>query len=89
MLSSKPVTKRHRKALINMNENLSRVSFKSRNRWYTLLYHAVCYYILESSLGCRENIGQHWKKNSVELYIIQFGALVYLLTQIREPTPRS
>lgn len=34
------MTKRHRKALINMNENLSRVSFKSRNRLYTLLYHA-------------------------------------------------
>lgn len=34
------MTKRHRKALINMNENLFLVSFKSRNRLYTLLYHA-------------------------------------------------
>jgi len=41
------MTKRHRKALINMNENLSRESFKSRNRLYTLLYHVKILYVVK------------------------------------------
>lgn len=44
-----------------MNEICVSCKLKSHNELYTPLYRAVCYYILESSLGCRENIEQHWK----------------------------
>lgn len=71
------MTKRHQKALINMNENLSRVSFKSRNRLYTLLYHIKILYVVKR-LRFFVDVGElHWKKDGMDSTI---SALRYWYT---------